>query len=461
QDCVHVVERLEPKVREMLRDGRLTLVQARELATIGGVDQLEVAEEVAGELEEALDVRRDRGLVGGRRMTRDEIRGLIANRQQSLKVVPWKLELPMKTGVPGCETCRGCKFNTATDNVLFDMGQQDGKDGAGFCRLPAGFEAKQKLAQKVQVTMVKEVREKIKKKQVEKADAASAAVVRQVAPSFMKEASIQRVLKKELGAGEGKTPAAKPEKKPETPAERREAARWKWAEAYNSWIQNLEQKFDKHVAADPFRKLAWIMLAHGRVAIPRFDANNPGKDGWPAEEKLIGPAASRLLVLANGVASGLLHKEEIKELAGEIDYPQENWWDVQECCSLQAMGPVMVKSFVKAFGFELPSAPPRFEDFLPEDLRPPEPVIKAAPAPSVKPSPAGPKALCDPGQLLAHKRHKIVAESIGMASNLEVSVRLADGKETRWAVGEVRKPTEADAIRYSDSLQPAPLGGGG
>ncbi len=191
----------------------------------------------------------------------------MANQKKSLKVVAWELGAAMKTGVAGCETCLGCRHNTATDVTLFGQEGQTGKEGAGFCRLPAGFEAKRALTQREIEKAVAKMEKDVKAKKLDKDEAGGVAAVRDAIPDFVRVPNAQRQVRKGLGMGPEKAAGAKSTAEKKDP---QKEALLKWGRAYHAWAASVEKKLLAEINAQPARKLAALLLAAAHPAWPDY-----------------------------------------------------------------------------------------------------------------------------------------------------------------------------------------------
>ena len=149
--------RLSKASRALLEAGRLTLAQARELATVSDDEiQDEIAQQAASN--EGGGFGRDLGWVT--RRCRDV--------RRNLKVIPWD---PTKAfaGKPACTTCPS---NTANDGCLYAHDYKEAKHqaelaeeraGLGLCVNPGCFEHKLKAAEQAKQTIAKKAAEEAKK----------------------------------------------------------------------------------------------------------------------------------------------------------------------------------------------------------------------------------------------------------------------------------------------------------
>jgi len=184
--------RLFPRARKLVMQGVLLLGHARELAKIGDEhEQNSLCDYIAKS-----DAKT--GLV--QRWSVDKVRQDVEQRQRSLRIVGWELDVPF-AGKPACV---GCPHNTKTDAVLFD-GAGAGHE-AGTCMNGSCFAAKNTAAVKARDAVVKTL---------VKAGTAAMSAVRdrqaEGAGDFLKSAWVQREAKKKLDDSQpaGGKPAAK------------------------------------------------------------------------------------------------------------------------------------------------------------------------------------------------------------------------------------------------------------
>jgi len=350
------LERLCVKVRDLLAAGRINLGQARELAMVGDVgDQVDIGEEIALAAPGNTDAWR-----GVKVYSVEEVRGMVANKKRSLRVVQWKLEVAF-AGKPACV---GCKDNTATDRTLF--GTSDEEAEKGCCLNQGCFETKAKSVLKVQEKAVEKVREQVKKKEISAEDAGGAAVAREQSPEWIKPESVQRVVKKELGLS---TPAAV------------KKAMVEWGHAYQKWTGALDKAIEAKAKKDPWTYVAWVILGNTQ-AISDLDYRYPtdsyevGQNGTykndvkPPAAKPIGPVLSHLIDLV-----AVRSFEALMELAAEKCHS----YTYLEGFPTASAPADVIERLAKAFGVKIEAAP-MFEDFLPKDLRPAK-KAEAAPPP--------------------------------------------------------------------------------
>lgn len=394
-DAIHIVERLAPKTRDLLAAGGVNFNQARALAKLGDpAKQSSIAASIAKDLkpdEHGSGAAYNRGKI----WSVQEVENAVANEKHQLRVVPWKLDAEMKTGVEGCNACLGCKYNTATDVNLFDTSKDEIAAG-GACQNPRGFEAKQRLCAKAQEKASETIAKMLKEKKVDKAQAGSIEIVRHAAPAFVKESSAQRFVKRDLkldtpaaAAAKKNGKAAEPEKaKPKTEKDRQQAALVKWGNAYKNWLGKLTDLITVAVNKTNVKNAAAILLGHCPLPdydypIQQYQVDQPHgsfrTDTKPRVEKAISPSQDKLL---KAIEHGDIFMFDLLGEQAEDDTEYTNGFTV--VYGLKC-GPELAKRLAKTFGAEV-TEPPAFEDFLPADLKPAGAKTAAPKADKAKPT---------------------------------------------------------------------------
>ncbi|MCL2647622.1 MAG: ParB/RepB/Spo0J family partition protein [Phycisphaerales bacterium] len=353
RDRWYVYQRLLPKVRDMLGEGRLTLAQARELAKVDGHAQLDIAD----------DIQLDGTHRGQRVYTAEEVRGMVENQKRSLRVVPWLLD----KSFAGKPACAGCKNNTATDVTLFETPKDEAEKGC--CMDSACFDWKAKKAQESQEKANAKVRELIKAKRIDKADATSAAVIGEVTPAFMKPTSVQRVVAQEFKpqtkSGNAKQ-AKKETAKPKTELERRQEALLAYADKYRAWRDEILKKMELAAKVRPELMLLALVVQASRIVIKEAEYNLPySLQGFDPQygnyRKMKEPPSEHISPRLAGMLDPA-HACSHDNLLSLIDGLN---WELP----VRNPGPELMQRIAKAFGVD-PQTPPAFEDFLPLDLSP-------------------------------------------------------------------------------------------
>ena len=351
RDCLYIVERLSPGTKEYLAAGSLNLGQARELAKVGDPRlQEEFAKRIAKALEPPSS--QSEATYSGRIVAVLEIRGWLENVKRSLKVIPWDPAAAMATGVEGCRACVGCRFNTATDVTLFGTSKDEtGDKGLGCCLNARGYEAKERLTAKA----IDKARDKIaadmKSKKTTAEEARSLDGVRAVLPEFVKPASGQRKIVKDLHLQPPGTKAAAQAKQAEKPKERDRAweALCAWGGKYEQWARAQMAAVKKAALADPAKLLCWLALNETQEWKEKPDYHVPKdwqsqKQTQPPEEKAMSPKLAALLKsAAKGDALAIAGCLTAKELDMYIRNANA--------------GPELTAAYARAFGVEPPAAP--------------------------------------------------------------------------------------------------------
>lgn len=412
------LQRLCVKVRDLLASGRINLGQARELAKMGDIgDQVDVAETIAL----AAPGEKDRWS-GVKVYSVDEVRGMVENKKRSLKVVQWKLE----SAFAGKPACVGCKDNTATDRTLF--GTSDEEAEKGCCMNQGCFETKAKAVVTVQAKAVTKVREQVKKKEISKEDAGGVAVAREQSPEWIKPESVQRVVKKELGLN---APVAKKEGgkaapvKDLTEKEKRQQAFDKWGRSLDDWRNVVMNEVEKKADGDPYTRIAYVFLVNC-TAIRKLDYRC-----WVGREKAAPPASPKL----TPAAAHLIDLAMDRKAENLLEIAQAEGNDLSEIVDSYTEVPAFdaetTLRWARAFGVEVKTPSPVFEDCLPEELKPKKKAV--APAAAEKPAPGKPANLDLMEEALDQALHAI-AGSLGRW--IDRQDRGLDDAELAAAIGE-------------------------
>jgi predicted RNA methylase len=241
------LDRLGPKARKRLVDGKLLTGHAREIAKLGD----HAVQEIAAGL---CEVRPD----GSCQMTLDQLRRYVEQHQRSLKVVPWLLDAaawPKDKRILGA--CATCPHNSSNDRQLFEHDQQPAQDG--FCLHDACFDAKQAVSNKA----VERAVETIVRKDLPANEASAASV----AAGYVKPARVAREAKKAKEApGEVKTGGEQGGEEEPAAAQRdptpEEQARADLATATEKWIQESGDAIHEATLADPMKLAAVLLIEH-------------------------------------------------------------------------------------------------------------------------------------------------------------------------------------------------------
>lgn len=203
------IAKFEGKARELVATGRLPLLHARAIARITDPKERDtLAKEAAGDGPDSPPMR----------ISQLEYR--IGNLTRSLDRVPWELDTP----IGGMPACRGCPSNSDTDRYLFGAAETDRAScGDARCfqrKLAASAKAIDKAVTKLTV----------KGKEAD----TSAAAVRAVTPTGIKQGAVQRAAKKATGSKE-RAPA-KPERESTTPDP------WKLEKDWNEKLKRPQEE---------------------------------------------------------------------------------------------------------------------------------------------------------------------------------------------------------------------------
>ena len=383
-DCVRIIERLGKVPILLLAEGLLNLGQARALAKLGpSPEQVDLAETIADAAKGGENWKGEQE--GGKIWSVQEVENSVATKKRSLRVVPWKLDVAMKTGVAGCEACMGCQFNTATDTTLWGTStSKEETEGGGCCSNTDGFLAKQKLAAKAQEKTVETISKQIKEKKIEKADAGGIDLVREAAPEYLKESSTQRYVRKDLGLG-----AAPEKKKAGGDDDEKKSKRdpWsgallKWGEAWRELCEAVLKAIVAKTKKDPATKAAAILLSCCHLTCydypsGEYDLNKPWpKDGRLPPEKPLTPLEAQLLAAVEA--------RDLLVLAENAGFEMDRWDSAFGIGARDVgAGPELLVRIVRAFGVEVKAKVPILADYLPAALK-----EKAVPAPAIVLSPA-------------------------------------------------------------------------
>lgn len=392
--------RLDPKVQGLVATGTLPLGHARIIATVGDPkDQVEVAGRVThlpwgwekGRTEKLKD------FAGRSRDGRVDLESLEATRQyvaactRSLRLVPWQLDKPITNGKFRAPGCVGCPHNSATDAALFDNLDPAGKAEQGCCLNQSCFEAKMIACEKAKGEVLKAVA---------KSEAAVAmpelrGVAAKVLPALKPE-SAMRFVKKELErkeprqqAGEARTPTGRAVT---TDQERRHQALVKFDDAYTRWEEELGEAICKAARRRPVDFAGLVALGMMEAIAGDYYEPLPAKDLWDRRSTRQAPdpapeASALALKLVADAASG--DPARVVGMYAQKVADDESW-------SIHGWLPGVLFRYAQALKLKpAPSPPPEWANFLPPDLRPPQPTGKAQ-APKGAPAKAAPAAVVSP-----------------------------------------------------------------
>jgi ParB/RepB/Spo0J family partition protein len=363
---LYVFDRLSPKARELLGQGKLNIHQARELVKFSDV---KIQDQYACQIAQSL--KRDS-------LTPvSVISGWVENEKRSLASAQWNLGTPIDRPAGKQLACSACRFNTANDKGLFDTSKEEAERGC--CTHRVCYEFSQERVARENKKTAETIGKWIDKGDTPKDQAGNIQVVKAAAPSFVKPEVAQRFVKKELGIQPAKGAAAAEAK--ESPEKKENAERRKALLAcgvkYGEWQELVSKSIEAAYKKCLLLKNAAILLgaccldAHN-YRYPSQDYELRGRETFdPPEEKPMTSPQSRLISsvktirLAADGNSDAVCIASIKELAKEANPNLDSYdaaWSAENGLDC---GPEMAVAIAKAFGVD-PPAPPRFEDFLPK-----------------------------------------------------------------------------------------------
>jgi hypothetical protein len=285
----------------------------------------------------------------------------------------------------------------------------------------------------------------VQSKQVEKSSAASAPVVREAVEEYVRPETVQRLVKKEMGApkeaaGKGtkgaKGGAAKPAKK-ETEKDRRCKAQAKWANAFGEWRRQLDQEVDRVLQKDPHLLLAMAAInlsaaadSHEQYLLYYWEGSGFAE---PKPEKAVSPKLA-----------AMLDRVQTRSYESLLALAAEPHPDLMFNSLVTHGGPEFCSRIAKAFGVTPKKPQPVFEDFLPEDLRPTKPETKPTEA---KAAAAGKSIPFPDGAVVALRMGGDVGHVVGHTGN-QLSVKWLDGSESTVAQSKLRIATLTEVEEY-------------
>jgi hypothetical protein len=246
-------QRLGPKCRKWVAEGKLRLSFAREIAKL--------ADHGAQETVAGYNLVHDDGICHG---NVQRIRADVAGRLRSLKIAPWQIdaEFPPDKRIVG--PCSTCPFNSSNDQPLFE---HDRDKPELVCLKGSCFEAKVSVTNKA----VEKAVATIVKKDLPATESSAA----NVAAAFVKPGRVAREAKKEKASGE---PAARADHgasldatgRNENPAKRspEDVAKEKLERALEDWVSESAVAVESAILSDGRRFAAAAALAF----VPPFDS---------------------------------------------------------------------------------------------------------------------------------------------------------------------------------------------
>ena len=340
------LERLGPKVRKRLVDGKLLLGHAREIAKLGD-------HAVQDHIAASCELRED----GSCPQTIDHLRQWVADHQRSLRIVPWKLEADFK-GVKDKRilgACATCPHNSTNDHLLFEHDGKPAEDG--FCLHDACFDAKTAASNKAVEKAVATI--------VRKELPATEKAAGDVAAEFVKPGRVAREAKKakdsgqqpqpadDGGDGDGSDPAqttAAPAKREPTP---QELAETKLETALGEYEARAQGLCARAVFDYPMRLAALALLR----MIPGFGSYQIEAETVAEHADLVAAvarsSADDILLLAGRAADAMAKAEE----GFDRDVPIIDDGPPAE----------LFRPLVEGWGLSDAAGPyPKIEDFLPK-----------------------------------------------------------------------------------------------
>lgn len=313
------LERLSPTVKQMILDGKLFLIYAREIAKLA--DHAE-QERVAGMCECS---PKD----GHCHTTIQQVRRYVADRQNSLRGVPWQLdkEFPKHKQILGA--CANCPFNSSNDKKLFEHDGQAVPEG--FCLRSSCFEAKRAVTDKaVEKAVLKII-------SLKKAPTESSAA--EVAEAFVKPGRVARQAKKRTDDAP-QTPKPRKLEYWETPQYKAQQA---FYTAQREWNEKMSEAITATLKDHPGRLTALMLLA--ATGVLRVDAT-----------------AKTLAKLDGLLKLTLTPKlEDLQKLEKKL--LSQRGFRLEDVINLYNRHE-MAQHIAKLYGIDLP-AQPKLEDFLP------------------------------------------------------------------------------------------------
>jgi ParB/RepB/Spo0J family partition protein len=347
------LSRLTGDTRQLVIDGRLPLLQAREIAKLADPRSRDQLAEWAARAKDG---------TGG--WTIEKVRRHVHDSLNSLRVVPWRLDAP----IAGKGPCTTCEFNTANAGALFEhdnkatlelVGADLGEGQAGKCLNAGCFAAKQKASETMirhAVTKAaKEVNASKGKGREPLAATPAALTGAGLVPAAIKPAVISRETLKETGGGDAKTPGKISEagkavgKVPSREAIARDKAEREWFELNRDWARIVEKKIDEAVDGDPLRKAAVCMM----IDLKDWPSNHY------AEKKSISPRVASMIAK--------LHKPDLS-LFMELGKESKPYRSVLPESDSQHFQP-LVMMLAKAFGLLIPAPPKPLKEYIADAVK--------------------------------------------------------------------------------------------
>lgn len=314
------LDRLAPSVKQSVLDGKLYLIFAREIAKLADQDE---QERVAGFCQ--ADPKD-----GHCPTTIHQVRRYVADRQNSLRGVPWQLDkaFPKHKHIVG--PCQSCPFNSSNDKPLFEHDPNAAPEG--FCLRTSCFEVKRLLAEKATKLAVA----KIVKQELPPTESTAA----QVTAEYVKPARVARQAKREIDGVQPKTPKPRQDYT-ESPEYK---ARVAFGEAERKWREDADRQLTATLRNAPGRLTALLLIAQA------------GFFRWGMTEKQVGKlhALLKSTVKVTPIALFQLEKAVLK--------PKEFTFD--SVIGLHGKE-LLIDAIAKLYDIELPAFP-KLEEFIPQ-----------------------------------------------------------------------------------------------
>jgi hypothetical protein len=317
------IGRLSDKAQGLVREGKLPLAHAREIA--------KVADAVARD-QLAVDYA-----AGGRASSSETEAGLLMDLQEevrrrvfALHTVPWKLDVPFADQ----RACVGCPHNSQAHPGLFEHGgfvstemhagqgrfaaTAEKTNAAGICTLTSCYEAKNREARRMLAGAAKAIVENKGRPESKFMDRAE---------SVLEFKAIEERVKERKAAikNRSQSTSSKPiVKGPEVLKREAQAqAHAQWREAIEKWARALEPKLAATLAKKPG---AWVMF-HLLTESPLFRATQSANEKARAKA-MNDPRLARAINLAAGGAS-LASIIELEKICGRNLDLINPWYDGQ------------------------------------------------------------------------------------------------------------------------------------
>jgi ParB family chromosome partitioning protein len=345
------IGRLSDKAQGLVREGKLPLAHAREIAKVAdAVARDQLAADYAA---------------GGRASSSETEAGLLLDLQEevrrrvfALHTVPWKLDVPFADQ----RACVGCPHNSQAHPGLFEHGgfvstemhaglgrfaaTAEKTNAAGICTLTSCYEAKNREARRMLAGAAKAIVENKGRPESRFMDAAE---------RVLESKAIELRVKERRDAIKNRTHSSSSKpivKGPEVlKREAIEQANREWQIAVREWTKSLEPKLAATLAKKPG---AWVMF-HLLTESPLYKATQGGNDKARAKA-MNDPRLARAINLAAGGAS-LASIIELEKICGRNLDLINPWYDGQSGWA---------ERVAKNWGIDH-GTPPVVEDFLPAE----------------------------------------------------------------------------------------------